>query len=114
MWSDPEESISDWAMNPRGAGFVFGANPVKQFLHLNNLNLVARAHQLVQEGFKYSFPDDLLVTVWSAPNYCYRCGNVASVLQVDAQMNREFKIFKETELSARLSVPIRQVVPYFV
>ena len=126
MWSDPEDSISDWAANPRGAGFVFGNGPVKQFLHLNKLSLVARAHQLVQEGFKYSFTeerdiasvnnaqDGLLVTVWSAPNYCYRCGNVASVLQVDDNMNREFKIFKETELSTKLSVPIRQVVPYFV
>jgi serine/threonine-protein phosphatase 6 catalytic subunit len=126
MWSDPEDNIVDWAMNPRGAGFVFGPAPVKQFLHLNDLSLVARAHQLVQEGYKYSFTEDvdvnsvrgakegLLVTVWSAPNYCYRCGNVASVLQLDDQMNREFKIFKETELSTRLSVPVRQVVPYFV
>jgi serine/threonine-protein phosphatase 6 catalytic subunit len=126
MWSDPEESISDWATNPRGAGFVFGSGPVKQFLHLNKLSLVARAHQLVQEGFKYAFTepgdlgsvrgakDGLVVTAWSAPNYCHRCGNVASVMKIDDEMNREFLIFSESEMSKKFSVPTRQVVPYFV
>ena len=125
MWSDPED-VADWAANPRGAGYVFGVNPVKQFLHLNSLNLVARAHQLVQEGFKYTFTDEadiaaiqgaqegLLVTVWSAPNYCYRCGNVASILQVGNDLARQFKVFSETEMSTSLSVPTRNTVPYFV
>lgn len=126
MWSDPEDSVADWAANPRGAGYVFGHNPARKFLHLNNLSLIARAHQLVQEGFKYQFndPDDLerineakeglVVTVWSAPNYCYRCGNVASILRVGEDNKREFVVFKETEASSRYSIPTRQTIPYFV
>jgi len=112
MWSDPED-VDSWAMSPRGAGWLFGGKVTKEFNYINDLDLVARAHQLVMQGFKYWFDEQSLVTVWSAPNYCYRCGNVASMLQVNEDLDRNFEIFEATKDSSR-ATPIRQVVPYFL
>eukprot|EP00741_Cyanophora_paradoxa_P011775 tig00020563_g11379.t1 len=112
MWSDPEE-IETWAVSPRGAGWLFGAKVTAEFNHLNKLELICRAHQLVQEGYKYMFPDKSLVTVWSAPNYCYRCGNVAAILAFKDNLEREFKIFREVS-EAHEMIPTRSTVSYFL
>jgi hypothetical protein len=63
--------INGWGLSPRGAGFLFGADITKVFAHHNAIDLIARAHQLAMEGYKLMF-DSTIVTVWSAPNYCYR------------------------------------------
>ena len=44
------------------------------FNHSNGLTLVSRAHQLVMEGYNWCH-DRNVVTIFSAPNYCYRGGN---------------------------------------
>ncbi|EEH51304.1 uncharacterized protein MICPUCDRAFT_49227 [Micromonas pusilla CCMP1545] len=112
MWSDPED-IETWSVSPRGAGWLFGRKVTAEFNAINGLNLIARAHQLVQEGLKYTFPEKSLVTVWSAPNYCYRCGNVASMLAFDDKMERTVKYFTETPENSTMMAP-RASVPYFL
>ncbi|EMS59938.1 Serine/threonine-protein phosphatase PP2A-4 catalytic subunit [Triticum urartu] len=81
LWSDPDDRCG-WGISPRGAGYTFGQDISEQFNHTNNLKLVARAHQLVMEGYNWAH-EQKVVTIFSAPNYCYRCGNMASILEVD-------------------------------
>jgi serine/threonine-protein phosphatase 4 catalytic subunit len=111
MWSDPED-LTGWAVSPRGAGFLFGSDIVQQFNHDNNLDLIARAHQLVMEGYKQMF-DDTLVTVWSAPNYCSRCGNIAAILALDENLQRSYKIFNAAPQEGRNDGAVRRPAPQY-
>jgi len=112
LWSDPEE-LEGWGLSPRGAGYLFGGNVVKTFNHNNQLDLICRAHQLVMEGFKHMF-EKTLVTVWSAPNYCYRCGNVAAILELDEHRAQHYKIFEAAPQEAR-GIPAKKPAPdYFL
>lgn len=92
LWSDPEDTQGGWGISPRGAGYIFGADIVSQFNRLNGVKQVCRSHQLVMVGYREMFNQGL-VTVWSAPNYCYRCGNAGAVLEIDENMGRNFAVF---------------------
>jgi len=111
VWSDPEE-IETWQISPRGAGWLFGERVTKEFNTANNLRLVARAHQLVMEGFKYQFSDQI-VTVWSAPNYCYRCGNVAAIMAIKDDGSISMKTFDAFEDNDKKKPP-KTPLPYFL
>jgi len=112
LWSDPEDSQQGWGCSPRGAGFLFGQDVVQSFCESNGLSLICRAHQLVMEGYKWHFNETVL-TVWSAPNYCYRCGNVAALLELD-ESSREFTIFEAAPQESR-GMPSKRPQPdYFL
>lgn len=112
LWSDPED-INGWGISPRGAGYIFGSDVVKSFNHCNDIELITRAHQLAMDGYKWWFEQNL-VTVWSAPNYCYRCGNIATVMELDEQLNYHFKTFEAAPAEQR-GIPAKRPAPdYFI
>jgi len=81
LWSDPDDAPG-WQPSPRGAGWNFGKDITEKFNHTNGLKCICRAHQLVSDGYNWSHGEQV-VTVFSAPNYCYRCGNLAAIMEMD-------------------------------
>ncbi|KAL7673172.1 hypothetical protein ACOME3_008040 [Neoechinorhynchus agilis] len=91
LWSDPDDR-GGWGISPRGAGYTFGQDISQTFNHQNGLSLVSRAHQLVMEGYNWCHEKNV-VTVFSAPNYCYRCGNQAAIMELDDTLAYTFLQF---------------------
>ncbi|XP_062919118.1 serine/threonine-protein phosphatase 4 catalytic subunit B isoform X2 [Mobula hypostoma] len=112
LWSDPEDTTG-WGVSPRGAGYLFGSDVVAQFNAANDIDMICRAHQLVMEGYKWHFNETVL-TVWSAPNYCYRCGNVAAILELDEHLQKEFIIFEAAPQETRGIPSKKPVADYFL
>ena len=91
LWSDPDDR-QGWGISPRGAGYTFGQDITEQFTHINNLSYISRAHQLVMEGYQWQH-NDKVVTIFSAPNYCYRCGNQGAIMEVDEHQTKTYLQF---------------------
>ena len=56
------------------------------------MDLIVRAHQLIMEGDKLHFGNKL-ITIWSAPNYYYRCNNIAAIPQLDENLRTNYITF---------------------
>lgn len=102
IWSDPDGSIDGWGENDRGVSFSFGGDIVSQFLRKHDLDLVVRAHQVVEDGYEF-FAQRNLVTIFSAPNYCGEFDNAAAMMTVDDTLMCSFQILKPAEKKQRFT-----------
>lgn len=92
LWSDPSEHVAGWGTNTsRGISVTFGADVVRSFLQAHDMDLVVRAHQVVEDGYLF-FADRGLVTVFSAPNYGGSFDNAAAVLDIDDELHCSFAV----------------------
>lgn len=102
LWADPDKDIVGWGENDRGVSFTFGEDVVAQFLRRHDLDLVCRAHQVVEDGYEF-FAKRQLVTIFSAPNYCGEFDNAGAMMSVDDTLMCSFQILKPAEKRARLT-----------
>lgn len=93
LWSDPEESIKGWMENDRGVAYCFGEDVVHAFLLKHDLDLICRAHQVIEDGYQF-FAKRQLVTLFSAPNYCGEFDNAGAMMSVDENLMCSFQILK--------------------
>lgn len=91
LWADPNDTISGWGTNERGVSCTFSSKVLELFLDKNELDLVCRAHQVVEEGYEF-FGEQSLVTIFSAPNYLGEFDNNGAVMQVDKDLLCSFQI----------------------
>ncbi|CAH8875993.1 unnamed protein product [Trichobilharzia szidati] len=135
LWSDPwyiddandknTPEPSGWEANERGVSYMFGADIVDQFLERFNLDLIVRAHQVVEDGYEF-YANRSLVTIFSAPNYCGEFDNAAAVFCLSKISNQienlqptfcnlindeiDQSLHKEADLEGSFQI-IRSIVP---
>lgn len=105
LWSDPDKDTQGWGENERGVSFTFGPDLVQLFCKNHDLDLVCRAHQVVEEGYEF-FAKRQLITIFSAPNYCGEFNNSGALMSVDENLVCSFQILKPAEQKiAQMSNP---------
>jgi hypothetical protein len=71
--------------------YTFGPDVVDKFLAKHDLELVCRAHQVVEDGYEF-FAKRSLVTIFSAPNYCGEFDNAGAMMSVDESLLCSFQV----------------------
>ena len=97
IWCDPREDFDqiddqqpDFKPNDvRGCGYFFSYYACRDFLLRNNLLSIIRGHEVQKDGVRFfrkssrtKFP--VLISLFSAPNYCDTYNNVAAILKIDS------------------------------
>jgi serine/threonine-protein phosphatase PP1 catalytic subunit len=93
LWSDPDPDIRGWGMNDRGVSYTFGSDVTLKFCNKHDLDLICRAHQVVEDGYEFQ-ADRHLITLFSAPNYCGEFDNAGGMMIMREDLMCSFEVLK--------------------
>ena len=96
LWSDPDKDCVEYDENDRGVSVIFGEKIVQDFNKKNDLDLIIRAHQVVDDGYEF-FASRQLITIFSAPNYCGEFDNSAGIMIIDESLTCSLKVLRPVE-----------------
>ncbi|CAD5229016.1 unnamed protein product [Bursaphelenchus okinawaensis] len=103
LWADPDQWAKGWQANTRGVSYVFGQDVVVDTCAKLDIDLVARAHQVVQDGYEF-FANRRLVTIFSAPHYCGQFDNAAATMHITEDLNCSFNIYRPAAKAVRMAM----------
>eukprot|EP01084_Bolivina_argentea_P304739 526382_1 len=93
VWCDPEHIVGWGTHGGRSVSYTFGPDVLDKFLKKNNLDMIVRAHQVVENGFEW-FVENKLVTLFSTADYCGEFDNDGAIMIVDSDLKFEFSVAK--------------------
>ena len=96
LWADPQPGMRGWCDSERGVSHLFGADIVFKFCEKHDIDLICRAHQVIEDGYEF-FANKKLVTIFSAPNYCGEFDNDAAIMKIDSTLCCKFIQFKPVD-----------------
>lgn len=95
LWSDPKGANGYGPSTRVPMVYTFGPDVAQRFLQANNLKYMLRSHETKSAGYQETIPN--VVTVFSAPNYIDRAGNMAAVAVLTNQggnLDKQFVQFQ--------------------
>ena len=96
LWNDTDKEATEYDENDRGVSVIFGEKVVTDFNKKNDLDLIIRAHQVVDDGYEF-FANRQLITIFSAPNYCGEFDNSAGIMIIDDSLTCSLKVLRPVE-----------------
>jgi serine/threonine-protein phosphatase 2A catalytic subunit len=116
LWSEPEDRFG-WGYAYSDVYYKFGHNISESFCIINKLNMICRSKNMEMKGY-YIMHKGLCCTIFSAPNYGYRCGNKAAIMEVDEDLEYKFLQFRASpiqETKDEINKDFnRRIVDYFL
>jgi len=97
-------SVPDETLSPGDKSKTYNKELIEQFLSTNGLNKIIRSGQLCMDGYQEIY-DNKLTTIWSAPNYYNRCGNVGCIVEISETLDIVYNTFTEAPEFARIEAP---------
>ena len=96
LWNEALD-CTGWRVFAKGAAYYFGNDISEKFNHLHNFKLMITGNKLLNEGFMW-LHNGQVCKIFSAPNYCYRCGNKGGIMIIDEYLENNIIQFSQTKI----------------